>query len=140
VNLYVESSALLAWLFDEPTAAAVHAELSRADVVGTSELTAVECARSIQRGVALDVVPEAQAAELQGMLLEAERSWHIQRLDGAVLARARQPFPAEPVRTLDALHLASMLQLATGMPGLVILSLDDRVRRNATRLGFDVRP
>jgi hypothetical protein len=44
------------------------------------------------------------------------------------------------LRTLDALHLASALAARAAVPGLAMLSLDGRVRRSATELGFDVVP
>ena len=45
-----------------------------------------------------------------------------------VLARAGSPFPVEPVRTLDAIHLATALELATAFPDLRVLSFDRRTR------------
>ncbi|MBI3795873.1 MAG: hypothetical protein HY268_02755 [Deltaproteobacteria bacterium] len=48
--------------------------------------------------------------------------------------------PLEPVRTLDAIHLASALFLRESFPDLLILSTDERVRHNALPLGFDVLP
>ena len=54
---------------------------------------------------------------------------------GPVLARALQPFPVA-VRTLDAIHLASALVLRQAVPDLVVLTADDRLRTNATLLGF----
>ncbi len=49
-------------------------------------------------------------------------------------------FPDEPVRTLDAIHLASMAFLRESLPDLVVLSTDERVRLNTVQLGFEVRP
>jgi len=57
-----------------------------------------------------------------------------------VLSRARQAFPVEPVRTLDALHLASVLAWDQAIDRLTVVSCDDRVRSNALALGFDVVP
>jgi hypothetical protein len=52
--------------------------------------------------------------------------------------RARQPFPGEPIRTLDAIHLASALVARTAIVGLTLLSLDDRVCRAGKKLGLDI--
>lgn len=49
-------------------------------------------------------------------------------------------FPVEPVRVLDAVHLASIERLASALPNLVVISIDDRVRRNAEAFGLEVRP
>jgi hypothetical protein len=54
--------------------------------------------------------------------------------------RARQPFPGVPIRTLDAVHLAAALAARSAVTGLALLSLDDRIRGAATRLGFPVQP
>ena len=53
---------------------------------------------------------------------------------------ASQPFPSEPIRTLDALHLASALSARTAIPGLAVLALDHTIRDNARQLGFSVLP
>jgi hypothetical protein len=41
---------------------------------------------------------------------------------------------------LDAVHLATAERLSSALPDLLVLSTDDRVRRNASGLGFAVRP
>jgi len=61
-------------------------------------------------------------------------------LDGDVMERAKLPFKVEPVRTLDALHLACVELLAKKMGWLIVVACDDRVRQNAIALGFDVLP
>ena len=53
-----------------------------------------------------------------------------------VLARAGRAFPVEPVRTLDAIHLATALEFVATYPDLRILSFDERVRSNAEALGI----
>jgi predicted nucleic acid-binding protein len=52
----------------------------------------------------------------------------------------RRPFPEEPIRTLDAIHLATALLAKSLVPDLALLSLDERVRRSATQLGLTVLP
>jgi uncharacterized protein len=54
-----------------------------------------------------------------------------------VLARAVEPFPV-PVRTLDALHLASMEYLRTRGENPRLASYDDRMLRAARALKFAV--
>jgi hypothetical protein len=46
----------------------------------------------------------------------------------------------EPVRSLDAIHLASLRALDHELGGFEVASCDDRVRRNAIALGFAVAP
>jgi hypothetical protein len=64
----------------------------------------------------------------------------VLRIGAEIVERARQPFPGEPIRTLDAIHLASVLVARSAVAGLALLSLDDRIRRTARRLGLRVRP
>jgi predicted nucleic acid-binding protein len=52
-----------------------------------------------------------------------------------VLARALEPFPA-PVRTLDALHLASADFLRSQGQQLKVATYDERMARAAQALGF----
>jgi hypothetical protein len=61
-------------------------------------------------------------------------------ISSEIPARARQPFPAEPIRSLDAIHLASALELAAALPDVGLLSLDHRVRAAGTGLGLRVVP
>jgi len=56
------------------------------------------------------------------------------------VCRAREPFPAEPIRTLDAIHLASVLVGRSAVAGLELLSLEERILRAAVRLGVRVHP
>jgi predicted nucleic acid-binding protein len=52
-----------------------------------------------------------------------------------VLARALEPFP-KPVRTLDAIHLASMNFLREQKQSVTLASYDDRLINAARALGF----
>jgi predicted nucleic acid-binding protein len=52
-----------------------------------------------------------------------------------VLSRAVEPFPA-PVRTLDAMHLATALFLAERRQGVRVATYDDRMRGAARAVGL----
>jgi predicted nucleic acid-binding protein len=56
-----------------------------------------------------------------------------------VLARALEPFPA-PVRTLDALHLASIEFLRGQGQAVELASYDDRLIHAAEALGIRIAP
>ena len=140
MNLYAESSAVIAWLLGEPAGKAVRAALVEAEAVVSSDLTLVECERVLIRAVALEKITEAQAADRRAVVGAAAVRWHVLKMAGDVIERARRPFPREPIRTLDALHLSSALVARSALPGLELLSLDERVRENARALGFRIRP
>jgi len=140
VNLYAESSAVLAWLLDEPTAPVVRRLLVEGEAIVTSDLTLIECDRVLLRAVALEELTEAEAADRRAHLNSAAAHWHVLRIAAEIVERARQPFPGEPVRTLDAIHLASLLVARSAVAGLRLLSLDERVRKAAKGLGVGFEP
>lgn len=61
----------------------------------------------------------------------------ILELSPTVLTRALEPFPV-PVRTLDALHLASADFLRSQSQAIEFLSYDERLLAAARRMGFVV--
>jgi predicted nucleic acid-binding protein len=138
--LYAESSAVLGWLLDESSAADVRRSLTAAEIIVASDLTLIECDRVIFRAVALGELTEAEAADRRAHLTAAASHWQVLRIAPEIVERARQPFPGEPIRTLDAIHLASALVARTAIAGLTLLSLDDRVRKAGKKLGLDVIP
>ncbi len=140
MNLYAESSAVLAWLLDEDTAAAVRHHLAESELIVASDLTLIECDRVLLRAIAAGELTEAEAADRRAHLAAAAAHWQMMRIAPEVVERSRLNFPAEPVRTLDAIHLASALLGRTAIAGLQLLSLDERVRKNGRALGFTVLP
>jgi predicted nucleic acid-binding protein len=138
VILYAESSAVLAWLLGEVGEKAVRSALTAAELVVASDLTPVECSRVLVRAQEAGHLTAGRAADLEALLSRAAAHWTLFAVGGAVLERARRPFPVEPLRTLDALHLATALVARSAVPGIRLLSLDERVRRNGQRLGFEL--
>lgn len=137
---YAESSAVLAWLLGEPAGADVRRLLEGAERVVSSTLTQVECARALARGVGSERLGRGDELAALRLMDEAATAWVTLEMSGRVLARARAPFPVEPVRTLDALHLATAVAFREELPDLVVLSLDERVRANAEAMGITVGP
>ena len=140
MNIYAESSAVLAWLLGEEAGDAVREVLQHAELVMASDLTLVECDRVLIRAVATGEIDEAAAADCRALLNAAAGHWHVWRVSTEIVDRARHPFPNEPIRTLDAIHLASALAVRSAIPGVEILSLDDRIRRAGKQLGFRLAP
>jgi len=130
----------LSWLLDEPDAKAVRDCLAAAELVVASDLTLIECERALIRASLLGEMAEADAADRRGALRHAAAHWVLLRVDDEIAERAKRPFPGEPIRTLDALHLASLLVGRTAVPGLTLASLDRRIRGGAAELGVEVWP
>jgi predicted nucleic acid-binding protein len=140
VRVYAESSAVLAWLLGEEAAGRVRRVLAEAEIVVASDLTLVECDRVLIRAVTLGELTEAEAANRRAHLTTAASHWHVLRVGLEIVDRARRPFPGEPIRTLDALHLASALAARAAVTDLALLSLDERVRGAGARLGLPLQP
>jgi predicted nucleic acid-binding protein len=104
----------------------------------TSALTLAEAGRAIIRArVTGRLTAEQQQAAVRA-LRTFERRCFVLDVHRAVLDRVRRPFPVEPIRTLDAVHLATV-ELLSDAPALVsIVTRDDRVRTNAAALGYTV--
>jgi predicted nucleic acid-binding protein len=104
----------------------------------TSALTLAEAARAIVRArVAGRLTVAQEQAAVRGLRTFERRSFHVD-VNSIVLARVGRPFPVEPIRTLDAVHLATA-ELLDEPPQLVtIVTRDKRVRDNAQALGYAV--
>ena len=140
MNLYAESSAVLAWLLGDDGGDEARERLSAASLVLTSDLTLIECDRVLHRAAALGELSEAEAGRRRNLADTAAEHWAVFAIDGEMVERARRAFPREPVRTLDAVHLSAALVTRSLVAEMQLLSLDERIRRNATELGFDVVP
>jgi predicted nucleic acid-binding protein len=140
MNLYVDSSAALAWLLEEAAADDVEAAFGGAELVLASDLTLLECDRALIRSQVLGTLSDLEVTRRRSILEAAASRWMLLRISGEVLERARRRFPKEPLRVLDSLHLASALTARSSVSELALLSLDQRVRDNGAALGFDVLP
>lgn len=67
-----------------------------------------------------------------------ERRWDVVAVINTVLARARRPLPIEPIRTLDAVHLATAELLGEPPQLVALVTRDNRIRENARALGYAV--
>jgi predicted nucleic acid-binding protein len=138
--VYAESSAILRWILGEPSGAEIVDLLKPAQTVFSSRLTLAECHRVIQRGVAGSNFNESDALEFGALLAQAAARWDLLEVTADVLSRVQLRFPVEPLRTLDAIHLASALKAKALRPDLHMLSVDERLRQNAAALGLEVLP
>ena len=133
---YIESSALVAALLERDADALKSMRATIKPI--TSPLTGAETARAIVRArVAERLTPDAERAAVSA-LRRFERRCYIVCITDDVLTRVRRPFPVEPVRTLDAVHLATAESLGELPQLITIVTRDDRVRDNANALGYSV--
>lgn len=138
--VYAESSAVLAWLLGEARADEVRDALNAATAVVVSDLTDIECARAIHRAVALGAITAQRGSSVLELYSRVADAWDRLAISERVVARAAEPFPVEPVRALDAIHLAAALVARDQWRTLAVLSFDERVLANAAALGLTVLP
>lgn len=133
---YIESSALVAALLERDTAA--RAALRAAGRRITSALTLAEAARAIIRAREAErLTPADERAAVRALQVFARRCDLVAVTD-PILSRVGRRFPVEPIRTLDAVHLATA-ELLDEPPQLVtVVTRDARVRDNARALGYAV--
>lgn len=138
--LYAESSAILSWLFGERRTADVTSALESATLVVTSDLTHIECTRAIHRAKEQRLLKAQRARELVTVYASTSAQWDTLPIGERVSKLACAPWPVEPVRALDAIHLASVLVAWDAWRDLHVLALDRRVRANLTALRIPSLP
>src|SRR5262249_6537300 len=134
--VYIESSALLAALLEQDAGAL---RLLRAPGQRiTSALTFAEAARGIVRArVGGRLTPVQERAAVRA-LRTFERRCAVVAVTEAVLPRAGRPSPVEPIRTLDAIHIATAELLGEPPQLVTVVTRDTRVRENAAALGYTI--
>jgi predicted nucleic acid-binding protein len=125
--LYLDTSAVLRAALETGTTPDVEARIRSAPVLVTSRLSLVESERAVLRARSATDVPEGRLADAQR---EIEAVWarcEIWELTRAVCEVARQVAPRKPLRTLDALHLATFVLARRKIEGLELLTVDARL-------------
>lgn len=133
---YLESSAVVAAVLDGDAEArqAVEGEGQRF----ASALTFAESARAVLRARLAGQLDFNGERTILRRLRRIEERCEVAAISAPILARASRPFTVEPVRTLDAIHLATV-DLLGELPQLVtIVTRDRRIRENAIAMGYAV--
>ena len=135
---YVETSALMRALIEGD--AKLEARLAKMKRVVTSTLTFLEAHRTLWWAEREGRADRRLLRTARHKLRELESSWASRPIDDAVLQRGRAAFPVEPIRALDALHVATAVLWHDTVEEVVVFSYDQRVRDNAEALGMEVQP
>ena len=126
-GVYLDTSALGRVLLGEPDSASVLAALSAFDQHVASRLLRIELRRLALRHNLLE-----NADQLLGAVA-------LVPMDEPIL-EAAETVPPESVATLDAIHLATALRLATGGVVDAVLTYDERLASGARHHGLEVLP
>ena len=103
-------------------------------------LTFLETARAVIRAQAAGRLAGQKQRAITEALGILEGASQILAIGPETFHSARQVFPHEPVRALDAIHLAAALAWRQKLGPLVVASTDEVLRRNAAALGFALVP
>ncbi|HEV3311891.1 MAG TPA: type II toxin-antitoxin system VapC family toxin [Chloroflexota bacterium] len=123
--VYVDSSAIIKLVVQEPESSALRAYLGRRKTLISNSIARTEVMRSVLAEGAASVARAAQVLSRIELL----------RMSDRVLAVAGGLLPLE-LRTLDAIHLASALELGEELGRVV--TYDVRMAVAARELGFRV--
>jgi predicted nucleic acid-binding protein len=134
MRVYFESSVVLRVVLGE---AGRLREWSRTSAALTSEITRVECLRTLDRLRLSGGLVDRDLARRRATVLAVLEGFETVRLNRAVLDRAGDPFPVQ-VRTLDALHLASALVARSRFPALRFATHDAELAAAARAQGLAV--
>ena len=123
-SLYLDSSAVLKFIFHEPESAVARKEIR--GVLFSSELVRVEVVRAVLR-----IEPEVleRALEVLGKI-------RIIKIKPGIMVQAERLPSHVKIRGMDAIHLASANTL--GSAGHTIVTYDKNMGRAAKALGFNV--
>ena len=133
---YIDSSVLVAAAIedDAEAVASIRADGPRL----ASALTLAEATRVIVRASVAGRINKIQEAAAIRVVETFRRRCETIQISPEILSRVGRRFPIEPVRTLDAIHLASAESLGESPAFVTIVTRDKRLRENAQALGFTV--
>lgn len=134
MTVYLDTSAVLRVVLGQPGTLAVWGKWSSACA---SELLGVEARRALDRLRLEGALDDDQVGAFHAALAAIERTIDQIRVTRLVLGRAALPM-ATPVKTLDALHLASaLLWRERRGDDLLFATHDPQQARAARALGFE---
>lgn len=131
---YVETSALLAVRLENDAEAreAIRGEGIRF----VSALTLAEAHRRIIRTGATGHLSEPQIRASQVWIRRFGQRCQVVNVTDEILARVRRRFPIEPIRTLDAIHLATIEAIGEDPLQVAVVTRDRRIADNARAMGY----
>ena len=137
---YFDTSALVKRYVDEPGRREVLQLLRRNECV-TSAVLPVELRSGLRRRVAEGSIDATRLPTILKHVAVDRPYWTLVAVGIDVLAGAETLVAAHPIRTLDAIHVASAQLFAArvSMPNLTFVSADKRQTETAVAVGLVVR-
>ena len=132
---YVDSSVLLRFILDQPDPLS---DLLRYDSRVTSLAAELECLRAVESARSRGQLTGEEAADRRRIVYTQLRRMRRLAVSLPVLRRAGEPYPL-PIKSLDAIHLASALIVRDReAPELVFATHDQQLGRLAAVMGLPV--
>lgn len=137
---YFDTSALVKRYIDEEGRREVLPLLRRYDVV-TSVILPVELRSAFRRRVSEGTLDAARVPEILKRVTTDRAYWTRVEIASDVLAAAEALVSAHPLRTLDAIHVASakLFEARITVPGLLFVSADVRQTAAAAAMRMTIR-
>jgi predicted nucleic acid-binding protein len=137
---YFDASALVKRYIDEEGRREVLQLLRRYEVV-TSAILSVELRSALRRRVSDGTLDAAQVPEILKRVATDRAYWRLVEVASDVLAAAETLVAAHPLRTLDAIHVASAQLFAARIIAaeLIFVSADARQTAAAAAVGMTIR-
>ena len=137
---YFDTSALVKRYVDESGRREV-LQLLRQNECVTSAVLPVELRSGLRRRVAEGSIDAARLPAILKHVAADRPYWTLVEVGTDVLAGAETLVAAHPIRTLDAIHVASaqLFVARVSMPGLTFVSADKRQTEAAVAVGLVVR-
>ena len=136
---YFDTSALVKCYVDEPGSLRARALLRRYDFL-SSAITSVELMSALCRRRRMGELSDETFTDLISRAREDRLRWELLQVSSAVLDLAEEIIHGTmPIKTLDAIHVASLMtfQTASGIKAPFVTA-DTRQRDAARQVGLDV--
>jgi hypothetical protein len=134
MNVYVDTSVILRVLFREPDPVPDWGLWKEAYA---SRLWHTEALRVVDRMRLTSAINDQQVAQLRNEIDRIHQAFHIVSVSEHILARAGDAFPTV-VGTLDAIHLATALQVRETVTIDAFITHDIQLATAAEAMGFTV--
>jgi predicted nucleic acid-binding protein len=137
---YFDTSALVKRYVDEPGRRQVQQLLRRHDCV-TSAILPVELRSALRRRVAERTLDSSRVSEILKRVAGDRAYWTVIEVGTEVLSGAQALVSVHPLRTLDAIHVASAQLFAArlSISDLIFVSADKRQTEVASAIGLASR-
>jgi predicted nucleic acid-binding protein len=136
---YFDSSAVVKLYVQESGRAAVLRLLRQHEMVASAILP-VEIRGALRRRAAENVIDSSRLPAALHQLAVDRAQWNLMAVSAEILERAEQLVASHPVRTLDAIHIASAQEFGARLKTRVpFISADHRQIQTAAAAGLMVR-